>query len=156
MVFASLIAVIFIAFVFGRKVFSVKYKTAIIVLIIFSILLGLLLSTFFLVFTIDSIFTSFVVTSLMFGIVSVFGYFTKKDLTSLRMLCFTGLIGIVLAGAINILIMNDKVSFISSLVGVIMFTLIVAADTQTIKERLSASKNMDEINKISLYSALML
>lgn len=69
----------------------------------------------------------------MFGAMSIYGYATKKDLTSWGSFLFMGLIGIVIASLVNIFLRNDAVSWVVSAIGVIVFTGLTAYDTWKIK-----------------------
>lgn len=99
----------------------------------YSALNGLTLSVIFLVYTADSIASTFAVSAAMFGAMSIYGYATKKDLTSWGSFLFMGLIGIVIASLVNIFLRNDAVSWVVSAIGVIVFTGLTAYDTWKIK-----------------------
>lgn len=99
----------------------------------YSALNGLTLSVIFLVYTADSIASTFAVTAAMFGAMSIYGYVTRKDLTSWGSFLFMGLIGIVIASLVNIFLRNDAVSWVVSAIGVIVFTGLTAYDTWKIK-----------------------
>jgi len=99
----------------------------------YSALNGLTLSVIFLVYTADSIASTFAVSAAMFGAMSVYGYTTKKDLTSWGNFLFMGLIGIVIASLVNLFMRNDAASWVISAIGVIVFTGLTAYDTWKIK-----------------------
>lgn len=99
----------------------------------YSVLNGLTLSVIFLVYTADSIASTFAVSAAMFGAMSIYGYATKKDLTSWGNFLFMGLIGIVIASLVNIFMRSDAVSWVVSAIGVIVFTGLTAYDTWKIK-----------------------
>jgi len=101
--------------------------------IAYSALNGVTLSIIFLVYTADSIAATFVVTAAMFGTMSVYGYMTRRDLTSWGSFLFMGLIGIVIASVVNIFVGSSAVSWIVSALGVIVFTGLTAYDTWKIK-----------------------
>jgi hypothetical protein len=101
--------------------------------IAYSALNGITLSVLFLVYTADSISSTFLVTSGMFGAMSSYGFFTRRDLTSWGSFLFMGLIGVVIASIVNIFMRSDSVSWIVSSVGVIVFTGLTAYDTWKIK-----------------------
>jgi FtsH-binding integral membrane protein len=100
----------------------------------YSALNGLTLSILALVYTSNSIASTFVVTAGMFGAMSVYGYVTKRDLTSFGSFLFMGLIGVVIASIVNIFVGSSTVSWIISGIGVIVFTGLTAYDTWKIKE----------------------
>jgi FtsH-binding integral membrane protein len=101
--------------------------------IAYSALNGITLSVIFLVYTADSISSTFLVTAGMFGAMSAYGYMTRRDLTSWGSFLFMGLIGVVIASVVNIFMRNNSVSWIISGVGVIVFTGLTAYDTWKIK-----------------------
>ncbi len=99
----------------------------------YSALNGLTLSVVFLVYTADSIASTFAVTAAMFGAMSLYGYVTRRDLTSWGSFFFMGLIGILIASVVNIFLKSNAVSWVVSAIGVIVFTGLTAYDTWKIK-----------------------
>jgi len=99
----------------------------------YSALNGVTLSVVALVYTANSIASTFVITAGMFGAMSVYGYMTKRDLTSWGSFLFMGLIGVVIAMVVNIFIGSSAVSWIISGIGVIVFTGLTSYDTWKIK-----------------------
>lgn len=104
----------------------------------YSLLNGVTMSIIFLVYTAESIGSTFAVTAAMFGAMSVYGYVTKKDLTSWGSFLFMGLIGVVIASVVNIFLRSDAVSWVVSAIGVIVFTGLTAYDTWKLKELAAA------------------
>lgn len=119
----------------------------------YSALNGLTLSVIFLVYTADSIASTFAVSAAMFGAMSIYGYATKKDLTSWGSFLFMGLIGIVIASLVNIFLRNNAVSWVVSAIGVIVFTGLTAYDTWKIKALAAAG---EEGRKPAILGALTL
>jgi FtsH-binding integral membrane protein len=107
----------------------------------YSMLNGLTLSVIFLVYTADSIASTFFVTAVMFGAMSAYGYMTGKDLTSWGNFLFMGLIGIIIAAIVNIFLKSDGVSWVVSAIGVIVFTGLTAYDTWKIKALAAAGES---------------
>ena len=99
----------------------------------YSALNGVTLSVIFLVYTADSIASTFVITAGMFGAMSAYGYLTRRDLTSWGSFLFMGLIGVVIASLVNIFLHSTAVSWVVSAIGVIVFTGLTAYDTWKIK-----------------------
>lgn len=99
----------------------------------YSVLNGITLSIIFLVYTADSISSTFMISAGMFGAMSAYGYLTNRDLTSWGSFLFMGLIGVVIASLVNIFLHSDAVSWITSGIGVIVFTGLTAYDTWKIK-----------------------
>jgi FtsH-binding integral membrane protein len=96
------------------------------------------MSVIFAVYTAESITSTFVITAATFGAMSAFGYFTKRDLTRWGSFLFMGLIGVVIASLVNIFVGSSAVSWIISVIGVIVFTGLTAYDTWKIKAMAAA------------------
>jgi len=101
---------------------------------IYAALMGLSLSSIFLVYTHGSITRVFFITAAMFGSLSLWGYTTKKDISGWGSFLFMGLIGILLASVVNIFMASSAMNFAISVLGVLIFAGLTAYDTQTIKE----------------------
>ena len=102
--------------------------------LLYSALTGVTLSLVFLVCSMSGIATTFFVTSLTFGAMSVYGYLTKRDLTSIGNLCFMGLIGIIIASIVNFFVASDILYWGVTYIGILVFVGLTAYDTQKIKE----------------------
>lgn len=96
--------------------------------------LGMILSSLFLVFQMHSILVVFATTCAMFGVMAVYGYTTKADLTNFGSILMMGLIGMIIASLINMFVGSDQMSYIISFIGVIIFTGLIAFDMQRIKQ----------------------
>lgn len=107
---------------------------AMLIFIGYSSLNGVTLSILALIYTANSIASTFVITAGMFGTMSVYGYMTKRDLTSWGSFLFMGLIGVVIASVVNIFLANSSVSWVISSIGVLVFTGLTAYDNWKIKE----------------------
>jgi FtsH-binding integral membrane protein len=107
--------------------------TATLVFIVYSALNGITLSGVALAYTASSITSTFVTTAGMFGAMSLFGFMTKRDLTSWGSFLFMGLIGVVIASVVNIFVGSSSVSWVISGIGVLVFTGLTAYDTWKIK-----------------------
>jgi FtsH-binding integral membrane protein len=121
---------------------------------LYCFLTGLTLSVIFLAFTISSIAYVILITAAMFGFMSLYGYVTKTDLTSLGSIAKMGLFGIILALIVNLFIMNSVLDTILSILGVIIFSGLAAYDTQNIKNTLM--DNDEDIIKKEILGALNL
>ena len=100
----------------------------------FAAVMGLSMSSIFLVFTGESIARVFFLTAATFGAMSLYGYTTKRDLSGMGSFLFMGLIGIIIASIVNIFIGSSAIQFAVSVIGVLIFTGLTAYDTQQIKE----------------------
>jgi uncharacterized protein len=97
-------------------------------------LMGLSLSSIFLVYTGQSIVQTFFVTAASFGALSLYGYTTKRDLTAMGSFLIMGLFGLIIASIVNIFLASSALSFAVSVLGVLIFAGLTAYDTQKIKE----------------------
>ena len=130
---------------------------ATILFMFYAFLNGLTFSVIFLVYTASSIASTFFITAGTFGVMSAYGYFTKKDLTSWGNLLFMAVIGLIIASVVNIFLQNDMFSLIISCIGVLVFTALTAYDTQKIKEMYwNAAGNGEAVKKIAIFGALTL
>lgn len=100
----------------------------------FAAIMGLSFATIFVVFQLGSIVSAFMGAAVLFGVMSFYGYFTKKNLDSLGKFMFVGLIAIVIASIINIFIGSGLVSMVISALAIIIFLGLTAYDTQKIRE----------------------
>ncbi|KKB78874.1 membrane protein [Devosia soli] len=122
----------------------------------FAAVMGLSLSSIFMVYTDASIAKVFFITAATFGAMSLYGYTTKRDLTGMGNFLMMGLIGLVIASIVNIFFYNGMLEFIISIVGVLIFTGLTAYDTQKIKESYSESYGADVLTKNAVMGALSL
>lgn len=132
--FGLMIGELALVFTLSGAINRMSAATATLIFIAYSALNGVTLSVVALVYTASSITSTFVVTAGMFGAMSIYGYATKRDLTSWGSFLFMGLIGVVIASVVNIFVGSSTVSWVISGVGVIVFTGLTAYDTWKIKE----------------------
>lgn len=119
-------------------------------------LMGLSLSTIFLVYTGESIARVFFITAGTFAAMSLYGYTTRRDLSQFGSFLFMGLIGIVIASLVNIFLASPGLSFAISVIGVLVFTGLTAYDTQTIKEMYYEGDGYELAGKKAVMGALRL
>ncbi|MEK6981589.1 MAG: Bax inhibitor-1/YccA family protein [Candidatus Micrarchaeota archaeon] len=118
---------------------------------------GLTLSVIFIVFEFNSIIQVFFIAAGMFGFISVYGYFTKTDLTGLGHILIMGLFGLILLSIVNLFIKNSFADIIISFIGVVIFTGLAAYDTQKIKKtNILGNEGTDEDHKEAVMGALTL
>lgn len=129
LVFGELALVITLAGAINR----LSATAATMLFIAYSALNGVTLSVITLVYTANSIASTFVITAGMFGAMSAYGYMTRRDLTSWGSFLFMGLIGVVIASVVNIFVGSSTVSWFISGIGIIVFTGLTAYDTWKIK-----------------------
>ncbi|MCE5242397.1 MAG: Bax inhibitor-1/YccA family protein [Syntrophobacteraceae bacterium] len=132
--FGLIIAELALVFAMSAGINRVQSSTAMLMFFVYSALNGLTLSAVFIAYTQSSIASTFFVTAGTFGIMSVYGYTTRKDLTSWSSFLFMGLIGVVLASLVNLFFQNEGIYWVITIAGVIVFVGLTAYDTQKIKE----------------------
>ena len=103
----------------------------------FAALMGLSFATIFAVFTMGSIVSAFMGAAVLFGVMSGYGYFTKRSLDSVGKFMFVGLIAIVIASVVNIFIGSTVMQMVISALAIIIFLGLTAYDTQQIRQELS-------------------
>lgn len=124
----------------------------------YAVLNGLTLSVIFLVYTAGSIASTFFTASLMFGVMSAYGYYTRTDLSSWGKLLSMALIGLVIAMVVNLFWHNGTLGLIVSLIGVVLFTALAAYDTQKLKQVafIGITEGEETSHKASILGALTL
>jgi len=129
-IFAPLAMVFYLSF----RIHKMSVTAAQTTFWIYAGLVGLSLSTLFLVYTGTSIVQTFFITATAFGALSLYGYTTKRDLSAMGSFLFMGLIGIILASVVNLFLASSALQFAISAIGVLVFAGLTAYDTQQIKE----------------------
>lgn len=151
------IAEFVVAIVFTALFKRLSFNTASILFGLYSLLTGISLGPIFILFTKESIALTFFVTAGTFGAMSLYGYFTKRDLSPWGRYLLMGLFGIIIASVANIFLQSTRVEWITTYVGVVVFVLLTAYDTQNIKNVLAEKEEVDESSlKLALYGSFML
>lgn len=122
----------------------------------FAAIMGASMSTIFLVYTATSIATTFFATAAAFAGLSLYGYTTKRDLSKLATFLVMGLVGIIVATVLNMFIGSGTLSLVISILGVVIFAGLTAADTQRIKETYEYVAGTDMAGKAAIMGALTL
>ena len=119
----------------------------------FAALMGLSFATIFAVFNMGSIVSAFMGAAILFGVMSGYGYFTKKDLSSMGQMMFVGLIAIIIASIVNIFIGSTVLQMVISALAIIIFLGLTAYDTQQIREAVSVdtSPAVEVTGALTLY-----
>ncbi|GJM63783.1 Bax inhibitor-1/YccA family protein [Persicobacter diffluens] len=153
-----LLAELGLVFAISGAINKMSSTTAKGLFLLYAALNGITLSSIFLVYELPSIASTFFVTAGTFGLMSVYGYVTKKDLSSWGSILMMGLIGIILASVVNIFIGSSMMGLIISAVGVLIFTGLVAYDTQKLKMIAGDAMRMGEeqVGKVAILGALSL
>ena len=153
-----LIATLVLAFTMGHRIQKMRVGTAIAMFVAFSALFGFTLSIYLLAFHVTSVVLCFLLTAVYFGALAAYGFLTKRDLSNLRTILFSGLIFLIIFGLLSMFIpglqMFDRVV---CMIGIAVFLGYTAYDTQKIRayyNYYSASPEM--LAKASIFSALQL
>ncbi|GGF00701.1 Bax inhibitor-1/YccA family protein [Stappia taiwanensis] len=149
---APLAMVFFLSF----RIQSMSASTAQTTFWAYAALMGVSLSSIFLVYTGGSIARVFFITAASFGALSLFGYTTKKDLSAWGSFLFMGLIGIIIASLVNLFLASSALQFAISVIGVLVFAGLTAYDTQQIKEMYDGADGSEVAAKKSIMGALRL
>jgi len=149
-IFAPLAAIFGVSYVLGN---NPSKSVAQLCLHGFAALMGLSFATIFAVFNMGSIVSAFMGAAILFAVMSGYGYFTKKDLSSMGQMMFVGLIAIVIASIVNIFIGSTVMQMVISALAIIIFLGLTAYDTQQIREAVSVntSPSVEVTGALSLY-----
>lgn len=136
---------------------TISSNLAIGLFLLYSALNGITLSLLLLVYTGASVASTFFITAATFGVMSAYGYFTKKDLSGWGNLLFMGLIGIIIASVVNMFLQSNGMYYLISYVGVLIFVGLTAYDTQKLKRMsLEMDASSEEGRKGAIMGALAL
>ncbi len=160
--YGLMIGELVLVLVISAGINKMSSPTALTLFFIYAFVNGLTLSVIFLVYNITSIYAAFGVTALTFGAMSFIGATTKRDLSNLRGYLMMGLIGVIIAGVVNLFLANSMLDSVISMIAVLVFVGLTAYDTQTIKRMLTSAgddpynDSGEIIRKISVIGALKL
>jgi FtsH-binding integral membrane protein len=144
-------------FFLGMKIQTMRPQTAMLTFMAFAAVMGLSLSSIFLVFTGQSIIRVFFITAAAFGALSLWGYTTKKDLSGFGTFLIMGLFGIVIASIVNLFLASSGLQWIISIAGVLVFSGLTAWDTQRLKtDYLYGNYDGDTQERTAIMGALSL
>ncbi len=122
----------------------------------FCVLMGMSMASIFLIYTGASIANTFFITAATFGTMSLWGYVTKRDLTAMGSFLVMGLFGIIIASLVNMFLMSPMLHWVTSVIGVLIFTGLTAFDTQWIKQNYAESWGADANERLAIMGALQL
>jgi len=154
--FVALFATFGIALFMGFRIHAMRAATAQALFWIYAALMGVWISPILLIYTGASIAQTFFITAGTFAAMSLYGYTTRRDLSQFGAFLFMGLIGIIIAGLVNIFIGSTALQFAISVIGVIVFTGLTAWDTQQIKEMYYEGDGSEIASKKAIMGALRL
>lgn len=143
-------------------IMSMGYKrlsatSLIFLFLVFGILMGMSISFIFMVYTLGSIFLTFAVTALTFGVMALLGYTTKTDLSKFGSILMMALVGIIIASLANMFMRSETLDYVISIIGVLVFTGLTAYDVQKLKRIGSGLETGTESTmKLTIMGALTL
>ncbi len=150
--FAPLGFVLLMSFGFNK----LSYPVLVAAFLAYAAITGISLSFIFIIYQLGSIVNVFLSSVALFAIMAIAGYTTKTDLTKMGSLLMIGLFGIIIASVINVFMRSDSMSFICSILGVIIFTGLTAWDVQKIKNMAAEDDGSTTFKKMSIMGALTL
>jgi FtsH-binding integral membrane protein len=134
MMIVLLLATLGLVFFISFRIQTLQFTTAFGLFMLYAALLGVTLSSVFLVYTHGSIARVFFISAASFGALSLYGYTTQRDLSPFGSFLIMGLFGIIIASLVNLFLASSALSFAISVIGVLVFAGLTAWDTQKIKE----------------------
>jgi FtsH-binding integral membrane protein len=140
----------------GVRLQQMSVTTAQTLFWVFASLIGLSLSSIFVIYTSESIIRVFFISASMFAAASLYGYTTKKDLSPIGSFLFMGVVGIVIASVVNMFMQSSQLSWMISMVAVGVFAGLTAYDNQRLKEMYSDAWQRDQTEKVAIIGALNL
>ena len=153
--FGIIIAQFAIVWILSARIKTLSFTTATIMFALYSVLMGVTMSCIFVAYTQSSIASTFFITAGTFAVMSIYGYTTKKDLTSIGNLLFMALIGLIIAMVVNFFLKSSMMDLVISCIGVLIFVGLTAYDTQKIKSLMNR-ENTEENQKMAIIGSLML
>jgi len=145
-----------LAFYMGARIQHMKASTAQAVFWLYAALIGVMLSSYLMVYTGVSVARTFFVTAAAFGGLSLYGYTTKKDLSGFGSFLVMGVIGLIIASIVNIFLQSTMMHFVISAIGVLVFAGLTAYDTQRVKEMYWEADGEEVAAKKAIMGALAL
>lgn len=136
---------------------KMSMTSATLLFILYSALMGVTMSTIFMIYTMNSIASVFFITAGTFLVMSLIGFFTRIDLTRVGSLLFMALVGLIIASVVNIFLHSETLYWVVSYAGVVIFVGLTAYDTQKIKNTFIQYGEVDEMGqKLALFGAFSL
>lgn len=132
--FGLWIVMVAMAFILPARLTRMSSGAVLACFLVFSALMGLQTAPIFLVYRLGTIAYVFFITAGTFGAMSLYGYFTKADLTKIGTFCMFGLFGLIIACIVNIFVASSAIQWWISIIGVLLFLGLTAWDTQSVKQ----------------------
>ena len=138
------------------RIHKLQFTTALTLFMVYAALLGVMLSSVFLVYTGTSITRVFFISAASFGALSLYGYTTQRDLGAIGSFLIMGLFGLIIASIVNIFLKSTGLEFVISVAGVLVFAGMTAWDTQKIKEMYDVQDDGTVAGRKAVMGALQL
>ncbi len=151
-----IIAELALVVVLSLAINKISSAVATALFILYSLINGITLSCVFLAYDLGTVFMAFAISAVMFGGMAVFGYVTKRDLTTVGSFLIMGLFGVLIAMVVNMFLRSDVMSYVISIVAVLVFVGLTAFDTQRIKNSVAHYRDTESLNKLIIIGALSL
>jgi FtsH-binding integral membrane protein len=151
-VFAPLVLVA----VLSGAIAKMSAETAFVIFVLYAASIGLSISSIFIRYTDHSIVSVFLIVMSIFACMSIYGYSSKKDLTSMGAFFRMGLWGLIISMVVNLFLRSSALSFALSAVAVVVFTGLTAYDVQKVRLSYDQSDNQDVVTKKAIFGALTL
>jgi len=150
------LATLGLVFFISWRIDRLEPSTAFALFMVYAALLGVMLSSVLLAYTLTSITRVFFISAASFGALSLYGYTTKRDLSPIGSFLMMGLIGLIIAMVVNMFLKSPGLEFVFSLVGVLIFAGLTAWDTQRIKEMYDPMEDGTIVGRKAVMGALSL
>jgi uncharacterized protein len=150
------LATLGLVFLISWRIDRLEPSTAFALFMVYAALLGVMLSSVLLAYTLTSITRVFFISAASFGALSLYGYTTKRDLSPIGSFLMMGLIGLIIAMVVNMFLKSPGLEFVFSLVGVLIFAGLTAWDTQRIKEMYDPMEDGTIVGRKAVMGALSL
>lgn len=150
------IVMLAMAWILPTRMAKMSTSTCLLLFCVFSAIMGVWLAPIFIAYRIGTIVYTFFITVGTFGAMSVYGYFTKSDLSKMGTYLMMALFGLIIASVVNIFWANSTMEWIISIVGVLIFTGLTAWDTQQVKRLAAANLDPQLADKLATMGALNL
>ena len=145
-----------LVFLISWRIDRLQPSTALTLFMVYAALLGVMLSSVLLAYTVTSITRVFFISAASFGALSLYGYTTKRDLSPIGSFLMMGLIGLIIAMVVNMFLKSPGLEFAFSVVGVLIFAGLTAWDTQRIKEMYDPMEDGTIVGRKAVMGALSL
>lgn len=156
MIFVLFIIEIVMVVVISAATKKVSSETAMFLFFIYSFVNGLTLSSVVLLYTAMSIVSAFVMASVMFLAMAVYGIVSKKDMSSFGPILFGALIGLIVMMFVNIFVQSGTFNLIIGLIGIVLFSVMTMYDNNMLKKTSENVRNKEQLNRFAVIGALKL